>query len=124
MVNSRWFKMLISFALLGVIVSTGAFTVADVSSGVPSPTLSNCQEALRHGPGTVLPNQLSDRELCYRLPQLQGSSSSSAGLLAAIANRGGFTVNLATTWGDVGAARPLAAAVAAAAWGDAGVSRR
>jgi hypothetical protein len=124
MVNNRWFKLLVSFVLLGSVVFTSAATVADISSGVASPTLSNCQEAVRRGAGTVLPSGLSDRELCSRLLQLQGDQSSAAGLLAAIANRGGFTVNLAaTTWGDAGASRPLSLAQAAAQWRDAGAIR-
>jgi hypothetical protein len=122
-VNNRWLQLLVSFALLGSVVFTSAATVADISSRVASPTLSICQEAVRRGAGTVLPSGLSDRELCSRLPQLQGDQSSVAGLLAAIASQGGFTVNLATTWGDAGASRPLSLAQTAAQWRDAGAIR-
>ncbi len=112
MYNKRWFKVLAAFALLASV----AFTVSPKGADVPTSAFSNCEAALRRGPGTVLPSGLSDREICYRLPQLQGSSSSAASLLAAIANRGGFTVNT-PTWGDAGAARPLAPALASVASG-------
>ncbi len=125
MYNKRWFKWLAIIVLLGVVVFAGAATVAGVSSGAPSPTLSNCQEAIRHGSGTVLPGGLSDREICNRLPQMEGSSSSGAGLLAAIASRRRFTVNL-PAWGDAGASRPQAAApyiTSGDDWMDAGATR-
>jgi hypothetical protein len=133
--NNRWFKGLATVALMGLVVFTSGAKAADVSSAASSPVLSNCQAALRQGAGTVMPSRLSDRELCYRLTQIQASGSSAAGLLAAIASRGGFTVNLAS-WGDAGAGRPLNSApllfkagswqdegARTAVWGDAGVAR-
>ena len=134
MYNNRWFKGLATVALLGLVVFTSGAKVADVSSAASSPTLSNCQEAVRQGAGTVLPSRLSDRELCYRLTQIQASPSTGAGLLAAIASRGGFTVNLAS-WGDAGAGRSFNSAfpvkpgswqdegARTTVWGDAGVAR-
>ena len=112
MYNKRWFKVLAASVLLASIVFAVGPRVADVSVSAAS----NCAAALRQGAGTVLPSGLSDREICYRLPQLQGSSSSAVNLSAAIANRGGFTVN-PPTWGDAGATRPLAPAFASAASG-------
>jgi len=123
--NNRWFKGLATVALLGLVVFTSGAKVADVSSPASSPALSNCPAAVRQGAGTVLPSRLPDREMCYRLTQIQASRSSADSLLAAIASRGGFTVNLAT-WGDAGVARPLAAAPlsASAGWADAGAGGR
>ena len=112
MYNKRWFKVLAAFALLASV----AFTVGPKGADVSASAVSNCQAALRQGAGTVLPSGLSDREICYRLPQLQGSPSSAVNLSAAIANRGGFTVN-PSTWGDAGATLPLAPAFASAASG-------
>ena len=113
MYNKRWFKVLAAFALLASV----AFTVGPKGADVSASAVSNCQAALRQGAGTVLPSGLSDREICYRLPQMQGSSSSAASLLAAIANREGFTAN-PSTWADAGAIRPfLAPAFASGASG-------
>jgi hypothetical protein len=124
MYTNRWFRFLVSCALLGSVLFASAATVVDIPSGAPNVTLSNCQEAVRRGAGTVLPSGLSDREMCYRLTQIQASQSSAAGLLAAIASRGGYTVNLAAaTWGDAGASRPLSLAQVAAQWRDAGAAR-
>ena len=134
MYNNRWFKGLATVALLGLVVFTSGAKVADVRSAASGPAFSNCQEALRQGVGNVMPSQLSDREMCYRLTQIQASGSSAAGLLAAIAGRGGFTVNLAT-WGDAGTGRSFNFAslsqpgswqdegARTAVWGDAGVAR-
>ena len=112
MYNKRWFKVLVASVLLASV----AFTGSPKGAGVPAGVFSNCEAALRQGVGTVLPSGLSDRELCYRLPQMQGSSSSAASLLAAIANRGGLPVN-PLTWGDAGATRPLAPVPASVASG-------
>ena len=112
MYNKNWFKVLAAFALLASV----AFTVSPKGADAPASAISNCEAALRRGPGSVLPSGLSDREICYRLPQMQGSSPSAASSLAAVANSEGLTVNL-WPWGDAGATRPLAPALASIASG-------
>jgi len=72
MYNKRWFKVLAAFVLLASV----AFTWGPQGAAVPASALSNCAAALRQGYGTVMPSQLSDREICYRLEQIQGSSPS------------------------------------------------
>jgi hypothetical protein len=117
MYNKRWFKVLVASVLLASV----AFTVNPPGAAVPAGASSNCVAALRQGAGTVMPSGLSDREICYRLPQMQGSPSSAASLLAAIANRGRLTVN-PLTWGDAGVTRSLAPALASGASGSTAVS--
>ena len=148
MYNSRWFKTLASFALLGLVVFTGGATVADIpAGGAPNVALSHCLEGLRQETGSVLPSQLSDRNTCAQLEQVD-SSLSSADRDAALAGHADFVLSsvaplaqpvswrdagaaspltaasATVVWGDAGAARPLAAAAATAAWGDAGASQR
>jgi hypothetical protein len=127
MVNSRWFKTLASFALLGLVLFTAGATLADIPAGdAPDVALSHCLEGLRQETGSVLPSQLADRDTCAQLEQIDASLSSAD--RAALAGRAGFnlsSVALATqaaTWRDAGATR-LRAAAATAAWGDAGAAR-
>jgi hypothetical protein len=72
MYDKRWFKVLVACVLLASV----AFTVSPPRVDVPASAFSNCAAALRQGFGTVMPSQLSDREICYRLGQIQGSPSS------------------------------------------------
>ncbi len=72
MYNKRWFKVLAAFVLLASV----AFTWSPKGADVPVSASSNCEAALRRGVGTVMPSQLSDREICYLLNQIQGSPSS------------------------------------------------
>jgi hypothetical protein len=72
MYNKRWFKVLVACVLLASV----AFTGSPQGVNVPASAASNCAAALRQGFGTVMPSQLSDREICYRLEQIQGSPSS------------------------------------------------
>jgi hypothetical protein len=71
MYNVRWFKVLVASVLLASLALVVSPKVADVSVSASS----NCLAALRQGIGNVMPGQLSDREICYRLPQIQGSPS-------------------------------------------------
>ncbi len=69
MYNKRWFKVLAVFVVLASVAFPGSPQAAAaplIASG------SNCTAALRQGYGTVMPGQLSDREICYRLQQIQG----------------------------------------------------
>ena len=91
--NKRWFKVLAAFVLLASVAFTGGPRGADG----PASAFSNCQAAIRQGAGTALPSGLSDREICYRLPQMQGSSSSAASWLAA---SGGFMASPASVAAD------------------------
>ncbi len=72
MYNKRWFKVLVASVLLASV----AFTGSPKGAAAAVSASSNCEAALRQGYGTVMPSQLSDREICYRLPQIQGSPSS------------------------------------------------
>jgi hypothetical protein len=72
MYYKRWFKVLVASVLLASVAFTVSPKVADVSVSAAS----ICAAALRQGIGNVMPSQLSDRELCYRLQQIQGSTAS------------------------------------------------
>jgi hypothetical protein len=72
MYNKRWFKVLVACVLLASV----AFTGSPPGVEAPASSFSNCAAALRQGFGTVMPSQLSDREICYRLGQIQGLPSS------------------------------------------------
>ncbi len=69
MYNTRWFKALAACVLLASV----ALTVSPVGAAFPLVASSNCEAAIRQGSGTVMPSQLSDRELCYVLKPIQGS---------------------------------------------------
>ena len=125
--NSRWLKMLASFALLGLVLLTGGATLADIPAGGASKVaLSHCLEGLRQETGSVLPSRLADRNTCAQLEQIDASFTPPA----AVAGHANFALSSvalpaqAATWRDAGAARPLAATAAALAWRDAGAGRR
>ncbi len=127
MINSRWLKMLVSFALLGVVVFTGAAKVADIpAGGAPGVALSHCLEGLREETGSVLPGQLADRDTCAQLEQIDAARPAfpaAAGGQAHFGLSSPAPLAQAAAWRDAGATRLLAAA-AMVIWGDAGVSRR
>ncbi len=146
MYNRRWFKVLAAFALLASV----AFTVSPKGADVPASALSSCPAAIEQGVGNVLPSQLSDRELCRDLEQIQGSLAFSVGgwqdagatrSLAAgrasvasssMTTGGGFMASPVGSavptfeWGDAGAGRPVAAISlpASGGWSDAGAGHR
>jgi hypothetical protein len=115
MYNKRWFKVLVAVVLLASV----AFAASP--SGAAASLLavgSNCAAALRQGVGTVMPSQLSDREMCYLVRGIQGGPSSTVAVSpAAGVARLAAPVLPEAGWQDAGAARPSAAPVAPAAAG-------
>jgi hypothetical protein len=128
MYNSRWFKALASFTLLGLVVFTAGATVADIPpGGALNVALSHCLEGLRQETGSVLPSGLADRDTCAQLEQIDATYSpppASAGN-AYFAFSSVAVFAQPATWRDAGAAGPLAAfAYAGDVWVDAGAGPR
>jgi hypothetical protein len=123
MYNKRWFKVLAAVVLLASVAF--AASPSGAAASFLASNSSNCEAALRQGVGNVMPSQLSDREMCFLVRQIQaGPSYMVAGAQAAGTARLAAPVlpGPEAGWQDAGAAR-FAALLPAAGWQDAGAAR-
>ena len=108
--STRWFKLMVTVAALGLIAATGSAQAANSpASSTSSQALGYCSPAPRPAAGNVLPSRSAAGELCSQaspvhVPTAGGwrvaGPTNGRGTLSLVA----FVVQVAT-WGDAGAGR-------------------
>ena len=108
--NTRWLKLMVTVAVLGLIAATGSAQAANVpTSSTSSSVLGYCSPAPRPAVGNALPSRLAAGELCRSaspmyVPTASGwrvaGPADGEGTLSPVA----FVAQVAT-WGDAGAGR-------------------
>jgi len=120
--NTRWLKLMVTVAVLGLIAATGSAQAANVpTSSTSSSVLGYCSPAPRPAVGNALPSRLAAGELCSEAGTMYAPTA--GGWRVAGPANGGGTLSLvafvsqAATWGDAGASRPSAGAPVSVAAG-------
>ena len=113
--NTRWLKLMVTLATLGLIAATGSAQAANApTSSTSSSVLGYCSPAPQPAAGRALPSRLAAGELCSEARPL--SASTAAGWRVAGPANGGATLSIVAlvaqtaTWGDAGASHPSAGA--------------
>ena len=120
--NTRWLKLMVTVAALGLIAATGSAQAANVPAGsTSSPALGYCSPAPRPAVGNALPSRAAAGELCSEASPAYVPAA--GGWRVAGPANGGGTLSLvafvspAATWRDAGASRPPASAPVSVAAG-------
>ncbi len=108
--NTRWFKLMVTAAALGLIAVTGSAQAANIpASSVSSQALGYCSPAPRPVAGNALPNQLAAGGLCSEANPAYVTTAGGWRVAGPANGRGTLSlvafVAQTPTWGDVGASR-------------------